>query len=234
MVYARLAIESLQLKPSLIRLVIIQPALSEHPDEWTLTVDDLNEWWVNEAVPAIEAALVPTPEYRPSRDACRWCAASGGGCKAELEPLLDMLDKDPSEGKLIPVDDLGEALRIAERMEIYVKNVRQTALQKALDGAQIPGYKLVKKVTRRRWADPEAVDKFLARAGLKANERRETKPISIPKAEKLLKPWLTTKRRQEAFASLITRPEGKLTIAPETDKRPAVTPENPIDLLEDL
>jgi hypothetical protein len=233
MIYAKLATDSLHLAPAMVRLVIIQPALEDHPDEWTVARDDLDEWWTTEAQPAIEAALAPEPAHNPSADACRWCKASGGLCKAEMDPLLDLLDNSPTEGKVVPVDDIGEALKMAGRMEIFVRNVRQLALQKALDGETIPGYKLVKKITRRRWADTDKVDKFLARAGLKVDERRITKPIGIPKAEKLVKPWLNTKRRQDAFEALITRPEGDLTIAPETDKRPAVTPENPLNLLED-
>ena len=50
------------------------------------------------------------------------------------------------------------------------------------------------------------------------------KLISPAQAEVLMKDRATQQKSWDRFATLIRRPEGSLTLAPETDERPAIDP----------
>jgi hypothetical protein len=232
MIYAQAAMDTFGIEPKFIKLVIVQPKVSDKPEHCTIGCDEFSAWATRKLYPAIEAVKTENPEFNPGPEQCRWCPASGGGCQAELKPLLDMLDDSPSNGRIIAEDDLGTLMDMSYRMEVFIKNVRRKAQEALETGKQVPGYKLVRKVRKRKWRDLEKVDQFLARAGLKVHQRRITKPIGIPEAEKSLKDWMKgNPRRQKAFQKMIVQPPGDVTIARDDDKRPAVEPENPLNLL---
>lgn len=99
-------------------------------------------------------------------------------------------------------------------------------------GHPVPGFKLVTgKQGNRAWSDEEA-----ARALLKDQFRYKTeevfdlKLISPTKAEKLIKK--ASPRRWTKVEALITRTDGKPTVAPESDPRPALNI-NPVDDFDD-
>jgi hypothetical protein len=80
-------------------------------------------------------------------------------------------------------------------------------------GEKVPGWKLVRGRSNRKWTDEKSTEKFLVSAlGEKAYAK---KLIGIPAAEKLVD--------KELLAGLITKPDGALTLAEESDPREEVT-----------
>ena len=74
--------------------------------------------------------------------------------------------------------------------------------------------------------------RWLAARGLKEKERYNWKIIGIPDAEALVEPLIADSAKlQNAFARLIEKPEGKLTYAPESDKRSAVEVNNAVEVV---
>ncbi|HHW5367402.1 TPA: DUF2800 domain-containing protein, partial [Staphylococcus aureus] len=81
-----------------------------------------------------------------------------------------------------------------------------------------PGWKLVTGRSRRVITDTKAVRDRLVEAGYKPEDITETKLLSITNLEKLI--------GKKAFSKIaegfIEMPQGKLTLATESDKRPAI------------
>lgn len=114
----------------------------------------------------------------------------------------------------------------------WLGDVEESLSTRLLAGESIEGVKLVRgRAGNRAWADEEAADKLLA-GKLKADERYTKKLISPTQAEAALKGHELSSRFQNRLKELVTRSEGKLTIALDSDKRPAETP--PLHALESL
>jgi hypothetical protein len=88
-----------------------------------------------------------------------------------------------------------------------------------LTGEQVPGFKLVRGRSNRRWKDESAADRWLTSQGLKEKERYDFKLKGPAKIEKIVD---LTPIKLKNFQGLIEKPEGALTFAREEDKRPAV------------
>ena len=100
-------------------------------------------------------------------------------------------------------------------MESYAVHLMQA-------GQQIPGFKLVEGRSLRTWKDEEQAINELKSLKLKKSDLFIEKFISPAQVEKLFK---QNKLDKEHLDSLITKPPGKTTFAPESDRRPAVKPD---------
>ncbi len=81
----------------------------------------------------------------------------------------------------------------------------------------MPGFKLVWKRANRRWTDEAEVIKFAEAQGLLTTDIHELKLLSPAKLEKLLP------KKVKLPDTLVTQQSSGTTMAPESDKRPAVT-----------
>jgi len=88
-----------------------------------------------------------------------------------------------------------------------------------LDSSAVPGFKLVRGRSLRRWTDEHEVVQRLT-AFIDEDQLYDSKLKSPAQVEKLLK---TQKVKVPDFEALVCSPEGRLTLASEDDKRPAVT-----------
>lgn len=96
-------------------------------------------------------------------------------------------------------------------------------------------YKLVQgREGNRAWIDTEETEKQLKLEKLKEDERRNYTVITITQVEALKKEGKVSETRWEKMQPNITRSEGKPTIAPMSDKRPAIIIENNIVSEEEI
>lgn len=95
-----------------------------------------------------------------------------------------------------------------------------------MGGGTIEGFKLVRKVTRRKWADN--VEARVARLlGAKVAYVKEL--VSPTQAVKLVKAQQSKEKADDMvgkLAKLWWTPDGAATTAPEKDKRPKMNPED--------
>ena len=214
-------------------VLILQPSAPQWLKVDSLSVVELRIWTGSVLYPALMAAHQTDAPFIPSEDACRYCplAKSEDGCPAQTSQVMDIFDQ-VADTSLVNAD-FGDLLPKIRLMEQFISSVWTRAQAHMLDGGSIDGYKLVKGVTKRKWADPTAAEKWLAARKIPKDQRTETRVIGIPAAEKLLADYLKTNARmQKAFEGLIVRPEGKLTLARDDDRRTAVSTYNPI--MEDM
>lgn len=225
-------------------LLIVQPRIW-NVSEWTFSVA---------SVPAMEqtfregagkalseakawdgtaSALTLTPE----EGACRFCRAKATcpALRAKVEEALDQelgliapkpVDTLPAE---LPVpqepEQVSRALGWLPLVKTWTDAVESRALSLMQSGANVPGYKLVAgRAGPRKWVDPDAAAETLVKAvGVKVAYER--KLISPTAAEKLKKSGEISEGYWKRLEAVTGRTEPKPTVAPNSDKRPALLSE---------
>jgi hypothetical protein len=203
-----------------IRLAVIQPRVSDKPDLWVIPPSTLAKWRDEVLLPTIEKIRSGDTEYNPGPETCRWCKAANdcpAYAKAALElARVDFTSGEPSLPVLAPTITPELVARVYPRLpmlEDFIERVRAMALDMASNG-NLPGFKLVEGRGRREWIDEEAVINLLKEQG---QDPYEHKILSPSKAEKL------GKAVKDIITPYIKRLPGNPVIAPEGDKRRAIT-----------
>ncbi|WP_447839204.1 DUF2800 domain-containing protein [Enterobacter cloacae] len=241
-----------------VRLFIHQPRLN-HVSEWALTVEELQAFGERAQEAATSAIVMfniadcegvetlPLENFTPGEKQCRFCKAKAV-CTAQkmqhmqtaasdfedlTKPVSEIITAASSRVPLLSTEELAEIYSQADAIESWLKAVRDRVNSEMNAGHPVPGFKLVTgKQGNRAWSDEEA-----ARALLKDQFRYKTeevfdlKLISPTKAEKLIKK--ASPRRWTKVEALITRADGKPTVAPESDPRPALNI-NPVNDFDDV
>ena len=87
----------------------------------------------------------------------------------------------------------------------------------------MPGYKLVEgRRGARKWANAEEVEATMKSMRMKLEAMYDFSLISPTTAEKLHNDGTIGPRQWPKLQGLITQSEGKPSVAPDTDKRPAL------------
>ena len=197
-------------------MVIHQPRLNSVSEHW-IEVADLYQF-ADRVGDSADATRRTDAPLTPGEKQCKFCKAKSS-CPA-LQAIVD--ETADEEATADDFADLGDnALTVAmgrvELIEQWCKSVRAEVERRLTKGVAVPGYKLVEgRKGNRAWSDAKDAQERLS-AVLKRDEMYEEKFISPATAEKLLK------KDPEGLAmleELTHRPEGKLSVAPATDKRP--------------
>lgn len=237
-----------------VRMTIHQPRL-DHVSEWAITVDELRERGArlkeaaDRAYLYVDSETPPTPsDFGPSEKACRFCKAKGV-CPALAQRVQDEIGTDfdnlaawsgSDEQKAMTVkalmpatpEALGKAMQALGLIEIWGNGVRGEVERLLLQGEPVEGWKLVQgRAGPRKWTSELEAEELLKGMRLKSDEMYDKKVISPTSAEKLLK---ATPRRWAKAQALITKSEGSPSVAPASDKRPALVIKPAADDFEDV
>lgn len=190
--------------------------------------------------------LLHTGWLLPAEDACKYCKAKAT-CPALRAEVADMVrtcgetpatpDEFQSMEVGMPVAEwhpnwIAACLSKVDMIEDWCAAVRKEAEARLHAGESVPGFKLIQgKRGNRKWTSEEEVEALLKSMRLKQDEMYDFKLISPTTAEKLLK---ESPKRWTKVQALITQAEGRPTIAPESDKRPALTITNVADEFSDI
>ena len=182
--------------------------------KWEISLDDL-VYFGEFAKKKAQEALTPGAKRVPGHKQCEFCAAKAS-CSA-LDKFtqeiicsdFDNLDKADSE--TVSDERVKLILDNKKLIESFLSAVETRALERLLTGGTVLGYKLVEGRSNRKWID-EAETKLIEKLG---DEAFEKSLIGITAAEKKL--------NKKEVSDLTYKPQGKLTLAPESDKRPSVT-----------
>lgn len=122
------------------------------------------------------------------------------------------------------VEKLSRILDFKPVAEAYFDAVEKKVFDLLSNGQSVPGFKLVSgRPGNRKWTDSAQALDELKKAKLKMSEYYKTPEVISPtQAEKLYKQGVIGERKWQTLQGLITRPEGKPTLAAATDKRPAL------------
>jgi hypothetical protein len=231
-----------------VRMTIIQPKLAikgmPPVTTWTVSIEQLLE---RASVLRAQAEATDNPDAPlvPGESQCKFCRAKGS-CTAlasnvmkeigvmfqpvvsqTLDVAQQSADKDPAT-----MDDaqIRQIMEAAPLMRQLLEAVEKEAFRRLETGTPIPGLKLVHGRGSRVWSLPEdeIADK-LVKMGIPKTAIYETKLVSPAKAEKLTwekrdgtKVSLSDRQLKRMEQEYVTKLAGKLTVAPESDSRPAV------------
>jgi len=223
-----------------ITMVIHQPRLN-HVSEFVLPLEELLKFGYDVNGAANHVRLAQSLDltagddlsdgfFTPGEKQCKFCKAKATcpALKAEVvetvsaAPLSDFADLIPQEINMETSDNyLPVAMSKVELIEQWCKSVRAETERRLLAGQPVTGYKLVEgRLGNRDWKDPQAVeDIFKKTYRLRDDQAYDFKLISPTKAEKLFK---ENPKRWASLQEQITRADGKPSVAPVTDKRPAL------------
>ncbi len=225
-----------------VQMTIVQPR-AHHADgpvrSWILPAQDIfarigavKEW-----------CMETTREYPylvPGDKQCRFCKAKAE-CPALRASATEVFTPQSSGGNGAwdqaemslgrPADQLqlAEIATILEKkpmIQAWLKAVTEHATELALDGTDVPGFKVVEGKSNRKWSmDEEALIKKLGALKHRETEKSigqktvtKTTVLSPAQAEKVIQP-LVTERTWRNLQKLIIKPAGAPTLVPVTDPR---------------
>ena len=200
-----------------VRMTIVQPRLdSVSTDEMAL--EELLDWG-EEIKPIAQRAWEGNGECTPC-DYCNFCKARHT-CRALADTCLTAFYKDGGKlNQLLTDSEVSDILAMKDLITKWIKGVYDFAYEKALSGEkQWPGYKLVEGTSRRTITDPDAAAQTLLDNGYK--EEDIFKPRELEGITNLQK-VLGKKGVAKYLEAYIDKPEGKPTLVPDSDKRPAI------------
>ena len=210
-----------------VTMVIHQPRLN-HVSEYSITVEQLLAFGdqVRQAVSRLEE-----PTFVPGEKQCRFCKAKATcpALRAEMAEVVggaadisDFADMIPNAVSSETSDNyLPVAMSKVELIEQWCKAVRAETERRLLAGQPVTGYKLVQgRAGNRDWKDAKAVEDMMKKTfRMRDDQVYDFKLISPTKAEKVFK---ENPKRWANLQEQIARSEGKPSVAPATDKRPAM------------
>jgi len=230
MIYALGVLETFQDYPfSEITLHIVQPRLNNF-DSWTVSLDDLLAFGA-EVEAGARLCLEPDAPFGPSEKACRWCPVShvcsafAQHCLETISKEFDVLDDDLEASTLVlkdpekmDADQIGWILDKIPMIEKWCKIVAEGAKESLERGEEIPGYKLVRGRSNRRWTKKGEIE-IVSLLGIKAYTK--PKVVSPAEAEKLINKIPDVEMVEE----WVFKPEGKVTLVKISDKRSEIMTE---------
>ena len=210
---------------SYVTMVIHQPRLN-HVSEWNIPVDQLRRFG-DEAREAADNVRWEEPTFNAGEKQCRFCKAKAV-CPALRAEVTEIVGSAATLDDFTPqaVDSqtgdnyLPMAMSKVGMVEDWCKAVRAEVERRLLAGQTVDGYKLVEgRKGNRAWSDEGAVEQLFKSFRLRQEEMYDFKLISATKAEKLLK---ENPKRWAKAEQLITRSDGKPSVALAADKRSAM------------
>lgn len=220
MIYGLGALEALDylFAPAKVRMHIFQPRLG-NVSVYNLPAEDLRQWGRDVLRPGAAAAFAGGGPQRAG-DWCRFCKVRQR-CKTLAAYCTPPETAD--DPRLLSAAELPELLKRVPVMKTWAADLEAYALQLALDGTDVPGYKVVEGRSKRVINDEAALADALEAGGWKPEQFYQP-PALLPLTG--LEKLCGKKAFAELAAPFLDKPPGKPTLVPESDKRPAYRPDS--------
>ena len=198
-----------------VTMTIFQPRLSSI-STWTISTEELYQWAEEVLKPKAELAAKGEGDF-VSGSWCRFCKARNT-CRARAESFLELVRMEFQPPALLSDEEVAEVMEKADELSKWASDVMAYAQAEAIEnGKHWNGYKLVEGRSVRKFSDEAKVEAAAKEAGYTDIYNKSL--ITLTAFEKLM--------GKEAFAEIlgqyVTKPAGKLTLVPVSDKRPEVS-----------
>ena len=197
-----------------ISMSIFQPR-RENVSTWTISVAELEEWAEQTLRPKAELAFKGEGEFNPG-PWCTFCKAAVK-CRARAEEKLALARYEFAKPPLLTDEEIEDILSRLDDLTKWANEIAAYAQDAAINhGKQWSGFKLVEGRSIRKYTDETAVVAAATAAGYRDIFKKSLIPIT--EMEKLM----GKKTFAEVLGGLVIKPQGKPTLVPASDKRPAI------------
>jgi hypothetical protein len=179
----------------------------------TVFKESLYQWAAEILKPAADLAYAGGGEYNCG-EWCRFCKAKHD-CRKRAEENMALAGYDFKRPPLLEDDEIESILGKVDALLSWASDIKDYCLQAALGGKRWQGWKLVEGRSNRKYVDEEAVANTVSAAGF---DPYEHKVMGITAMEKTL----GKAKFSELLGGLVEKPQGKPTLVPKSDKRPAI------------
>lgn len=194
-----------------VRMTIYQPRL-ESVSTWEISVSGLMEWVETELKPKAQLAIHGEGEFHCG-SWCRFCKAKNT-CRARAEEYLRLAQMEFRPPALLSDEEIAEVLKVADELAKWSADVYAFATDEAITHRKKwTGFKLVEGRSNRKYTDEEEVAEAAKAAGYTDIYKKSL--VGITEMEKLM----GKKKFAEVLGKLVYKPQGKITLVTESDKR---------------
>ena len=213
---------------------IHQPRLN-HYSEFTVTPEELFEFGkqLKEKAGIAYNIYLNGPQtaddFCAGESQCRFCKAAGK-CETLSNHVAETVNADfenldetcIQQVDTLDSETLSNKFRSIGLIKSWITAVESRVHSELQQGNPVPGFKLViGRQGNRAWVNEQDAESTLKSFRLKQDEMYSRKLITPTQALKILK---GSEIRIKKLEEIITRPDGKPTVVPESDKRPAISP----------
>lgn len=196
---------------------IYQPRLAKNPSSAEVLIGLLMEWGKTYVRPRAELAMKGEGKFEPSEETCRFCKFKSD-CRARARKQLDLFDAHEDTSALT-IEEAAKILEEAADMKAWLSDLEEKVYGELMAGQSVKGWKLVEGRSIRKLGAESKVVKALTDAGIDKKLLYTSTLLTLTQMEK----DFGKKFVDEALGDLIIKPQGKPTLAPESDKRPAMS-----------
>ena len=195
-----------------VRMTIYQPR-RDNVSTYEISKDELYRWADEVLKPTADLAFAGGGNFLCG-EWCGFCKAKHE-CRARADAIMELARYDFKLPPLLTDEEVEEILVRADDLVTWAADIKEYALQQAISGKKWNGWKLVEGRSNRRYTNETAVAGVITDAGF---DPYEHKVLGVTAMQKLL----GKSRFDELLATYIEKPQGKPTLVPESDKRPAM------------
>ena len=195
-----------------VRMTIYQPR-RDNVSTYELSKDELYRWADEVLKPTADLAFAGDGNFLCG-EWCGFCKAKHD-CRARADANIELARYDFKLPPLLTDEEVEEILSRVDDLVAWASDIKDYALQQAISGKEWHGWKLVEGRSNRKYTNETAVAGAVTDAGFDPYER---KVLGVTTMQKLL----GKSRFEELLAAYIEKPQGKPTLVPESDKRPAM------------
>ena len=193
-------------------MIIFQPRI-ENISVSNMNVTELYNWAENTLKPIAELAYEGKGEFKAG-DHCQFCKIKAT-CRKRAEYNMELAKYDFEEPAELTDEEISSILIKSNDLVSWVSDVKEYALNQAIQGKNYPNLKLVEGRSNRKYLNEEEVAIAVTNAGYDPYEK---KLLGITSMTNLL----GRTKFNDLLGSLIYKPPGKPTLVLDSDKRPAM------------
>lgn len=195
-----------------VRMTIYQPR-RDNVSTYEISKDELYRWADEVLKPTADLAFVGDGNFLCG-EWCGFCKAKHD-CRARADANMELARYDFKLPPLLTDEEVEDILARVDDLVSWAADIKEYALQQAISGKEWHGWKLVEGRSNRKYTNETAVAGAVTEAGF---DPYEHKVLGVTAMQKLL----GKSRFDELLATYIEKPQGKPTLVPESDKRPAM------------
>ena len=193
-------------------MTIYQPRRN-NVSTYTVFKESLYQWAEEILKPTAETDFAGGGEYNCG-EWCQFCKAKYE-CRKRAEQNLALAKLEFKRPPLLEDDEIESILGKIDALISWASDIKDYALQAAIGGKQWFGWKLVEGKSNRKYVNEDAVAEMVRSAGYDPYERKVMGITAMEKA-------LGKTKFVELLGDLVEKPQGKPTLVPAGDKRPAI------------